>query len=313
MIPGMSDKKHADKTFSRRTALGLLGGAAMIAGESKAQQAAGAKPARRPLLCVYSGNLAKIPYGDLAGIVRQMGYDGVDLTVMKGGHVDPAVYNVDLSRAFETVHDAGLELPMVTTSFTSPSQPYAYAVLYVSGLAGARFCRLGTWPPSSAAETQARGMLLRNELLQFALTGNRCKITPLMANHAASFPGRDLRETDALIAGLDPKVFGYCFDPAQSVVESRAADGWQAQLHSALPRLGAIALNDVTLDAAGATHPCPLGQGVIDWKEFFSVLAASQFSGPLSLHMDYQPPNEVTAMEKDLAFARSMVDEIWKT
>ena len=286
----------------------------MIAGQSTAQRAAVAKPARRPVLCVYSGNLAKIPYGDLAGIVSQMGYDGVDLTVMKGGHVDPAVYNVDLSRAFETVHDAGLELPMVTTTFTSPSQPYAYAVLYVSGIAGARFCRLGAWPAAtSGAEIQARSMMLSNDLMQFALTGSRCKITPLLANRAASYPGRDLREADGLIAGIDPKAFGYCFDPAQAVVEARSADGWQAQLNSALPRLGAIALNDVTLDASGTTRPCPLGEGVIDWKEFFSVLAASQFTGPISLHMDYQPRNEVTAMEKDLAFARSMVDEIWKT
>ena len=307
--------KMPGKTVNRRTALGLLAGAAMIAAESKAQKTAPAKPPRqRPLLCVYSGNLAKIPYGDLASIVKSMGYDGVDLTVMKGGHVDPAVYNVDLSRAFETVLDAGLELPMVTTSFTSPSQPYAYAVLYVSGLAGARFCRLGTWPTaSSGQEIQARAMLSRNELTQFALTGSHCKITPLLANHAASFPGRDLREADALISGLDPKVFGYCFDPAQAVVEARSADGWQTQLHSALPRLGAIALNDVTLDASGAVRPCALGEGVINWKEFCSVLAASQFAGPISLHMDYQPRNEVTAMEKDLAFARSMVDEIWKT
>jgi sugar phosphate isomerase/epimerase len=306
--------RMSGKTVTRRTALGLLGGVAMIAGQSKAQQAAAAKPARRPSLCVYSGNLAKIPYGELADIVRQMGYDGVDLTVMKGGHVDPAVYNVDLSRAFETVHDAGLELPMVTTSFTSPSQPYAYAVLYVSGLAGARFCRLGTWPgAASGPDIQTRAAVLRNELLQFALTGNRCKITPLLANHAASFPGRDLRVADALVTGLDPKVFGYCFDPAQAVIEARSADGWRAQLHAALPRLGAIAMNDVTLDADGASRPCPLGEGVIDWKEFFSVLAASQFNGPISLHMDYQPRNDVTAMEKDLAFARSMVDEIWKT
>ena len=134
--------------MTRREAFALLGGAALTAPTSLAQ-----KPPARPALCVHSGNLAKIPYGELADVVKQMGYDGIDLTVMKGGHVDPAVYNVDLSRAFESAHDANLDIPMVSTSFISASQAYAYAVLYVSALSGARFCRLGAWPPAASKAT----------------------------------------------------------------------------------------------------------------------------------------------------------------
>src|SRR4051812_4429732 len=59
------------------------------------------KARTRPLLCMYSGNLSKIPYPELSGIAGQMGFEGVDLTVMKGGHVDPALYMVDLDRAFQ--------------------------------------------------------------------------------------------------------------------------------------------------------------------------------------------------------------------
>jgi sugar phosphate isomerase/epimerase len=300
--------------MDRRRAMALLAGSALAA-KSFAQ-----KPGGRPVLCAYSGNLAKIPYGELADVVKQMGYDGVDLTVMKGGHVDPAVYNVDLSRAFETIHDAGLDLPMVTTSFTSASQPYAYAVLYVAGLEGARFCRLGTWPAAGLSpapgnpDQQTRTMMLRSDMAQFAATGARCKITPLLTNHAGSFPGRNIPETDALLSGINTGALGYCFDPAQAVAETRAADGWEAALEAALPRLKAVSLSDAVFDRDGAPpRPCPLGEGAIDWKKFFSVLASARFSGPVSLQMNYETRNEVISMSKDLAWARARVNEVWKT
>jgi sugar phosphate isomerase/epimerase len=278
------------------------------------------KPGARPLLCAFSGCFATIPYAQLPEIVGSMGYDGMDLTVMPGGHVDPSRYMVDLDRAFQTFQDAGIELPMVTTSFTSPSQAYAYAILYVSAELGARFCRLGVWPPplppeASAQLTNIRASMMRNDLAQFAATGTRCKITPLLANHAGSFPGRSIPEVEAMLTGIDPKAFGYCFDPVQAVIEAHSANAWEAALQAALPRLAAVALSDVALDpdTGGAIkpRPCALGEGVIDWKKFFSALAAARFHGPVSMHMDYAPASAVNAMKKDLAFARARVEEAW--
>ncbi len=289
-------------------------------------EAARLKPGARPLLCAYSGCFAKIPYAQLPEIIGSMGYDGMDLTVMPGGHVDPSRYMVDLDRAFQTFQDAGIELPMVTTSFTSPSQTYAYAILYVSAELGARFCRLGVWPPplppeASGQLTNIRAAMMRNDLAQFAATGTRCKITPLLANHAGSYPGRSIPEAEAMLTGIEPKAFGYCFDPVQAVIEALTASGansanaWEAALQAALPRLGAVALSDVALDhdPGGAIKPrlCALGEGVIDWKKFFSALAAARFHGPVSMHMDYAPASAVNAMKKDLVFARARVDEAW--
>jgi sugar phosphate isomerase/epimerase len=202
--------------------------------------------------------------------------------------------------------------------------------MYVSSQLGARFCRLGTWPPlasvapagqnlSAAQNLQIRATMLRNDLTQFATTGLRCNILPLLANHAGSFPGRSLPEVNALLAGVPANAFGYCFDPAQAVIEAGSATGWEAALEAALPRLGAVALSDVAFeketassaDAPSNPRPCPLGEGVIDWKKFFAALAAARFHGPVSMHMDYAPRNPVTAMTKDLAFARAHVDSAW--
>ena len=326
------------------SAIAAIGGAALAARQVFSQQSPAApiavppsrpqrvtpdvadahlKAGARPLLCVYSGCLSKIPYAELPDIVRTMGYDGIDLTVMKGGHVDPSLYMVDLDRAFQTFQDAGLELPMVTTSFTSPSEPYAYAILYVSAELGARFCRLGTWPPAVALtlggqNAAIRAAMARNDLTQFSVTGLRCNITPLLANHAGSYPGRSIPEVESMLSGVSPKAFGYCFDPVQAVIEGRSADAWESALQAALPRLGAVALSDIALvkdtqagDSKLSMKPCPLGEGAIDWKKFSSALAAARFHGPISMHMDYETHSEVNSMRKDLAFARARVEEAW--
>ncbi len=328
--------------MNRRDAISTLGAAALSARAAFAQPpapappaapqrvtpevaAARAKPGARPLLCAFAGCFAQIPYAQLPEIGSSMGYDGMDLTVMPGGHVDPSRYMVDLDRAFQTFQDAGIELPMVTTSFTSPSQNYAYAILYVSAELGARFCRLGTWPPplppevsgqtTSGQLTNIRAAMMRNDLAQFAATGLRCNITPLLANHAGSYPWRSVPEVEAMLTGIAPKAFGYCFDPVQAVIEGATANAWEAALQAALSRLGAVALSDVALDqepgAAVKPRLCALGEGVIDWKKFFSILATARFHGPVSMHMDYAPASAVNAMKKDLAFARARVEEAW--
>ena len=321
-----------DAGITRRTALAALGAAPLAFGQNQAQServtpeiAADRNKKRiRPAVCAYSGCFAKIPYTELPDIIRTLGYDGIDLTVMPGGHVDPSKYMVEMDRAFQTFQDAGIETPMVTTSFISPSEPYAYAIFYVSGELGARLIRLGTWPPppiatpgagagaAAAQFMQMRAAMLRNDLTQFAATGQRCNVVPMLANHAGSFPGRSVPEVEAMLASVPQKLFQYCFDPAQAVIEAKSANGWESALQAALPRLGAVAISDVGPDKDDNTmKPCPMGEGVIDWKKFFSTLAEARFHGPVSLHRDYETKSEVTALRKDLAFVRAKVDEAW--
>src|SRR4051812_40214039 len=102
--------------MTRRNAIAALGASAGFARNALPQAAAekdggpkaGVSTAQRttPLVCAFSQNLIKVPYAELGSIAQQIGYDGVDLTVMDGGHVDPRITNVDLVRAFESIRGA---------------------------------------------------------------------------------------------------------------------------------------------------------------------------------------------------------------
>jgi sugar phosphate isomerase/epimerase len=79
----------------------------------------------------------------------------------------------------------------------------------------------------------------------------------------------------------------------------------------ALERIKMVAIKDFYWEKRGGKWKmlmCPLGEGMVDWTKFFSILAAARFMGPTSLHMEYEPADEAAAIATDFAFLRKQVD-----
>jgi sugar phosphate isomerase/epimerase len=267
-----------------------------------------------PIVCGYSGNLARVPYTEMGMMMSDIGYDGVDLTVLPGGHVDPRITNVDMMRAVEVVASANLELPMISTDITTTQNPTAYPVLYLAGQAGVRFFRTGWWP-NNPAGSPARFNQVKTELLSVILLARRCNMVAMVPNKAGNFVGHSLAETERLIGDLDAGWVGSYFDVANAVADA-GPDGWEATFRALLPRIRAIALQDFRFvggDANGdrRVQMCAMGEGVVDWKKFFALLAATHYNGPLSLHMEYATQDELGAMTRDLEFTRKQIEAAW--
>jgi L-ribulose-5-phosphate 3-epimerase len=265
-----------------------------------------------PLLCGYSQNLVRVPYPQLGDIAAQIGYEGLDLTVMIGGHVDPRITNVDLVRAFEAVRGAGLEVPMISTNITTTADPTCYPVLYLTGHSQIPLFRLGYWPYGSNP-IRVRLAQVRQDLMQILGLAQRCDIAAMIPNRAGGFVGQAVWDGQEIISGIDARLVGYYFDPAEATAEG-GAGGWQAALRLALPRLKALSLQDFFWKKDGEDwkiQKCPLGEGMVDWEKFFSIVAAARFTGPISIHMEYGPQDALGSMAKDLEFARTRLHKAW--
>jgi L-ribulose-5-phosphate 3-epimerase len=266
-----------------------------------------------PMLCVFSRSLARVPYSQLGDIAGQIGFEGVDLTVMIGGHVDPRVTNVDLVRAFESIRGSNLEVPMVTTSITSAADPTCYPVLYLTGHSQVPLFRLGLWPYNDAVDIRLRLVQVQRDLIQVLSLAQRSDIGAAFPNHSGSFVGQATWDAQTVIENMDARLVGHMFDPAEAAIEG-GLGGWEAALRVALPRLRAVSLQDFYWAKEGSqwtVRKCPLGEGMVDWGKFFGILAAAKFVGPLSIAMEYAPKDEPGAMSKDLEFARKHVQQAW--
>jgi sugar phosphate isomerase/epimerase len=290
----------------------LLAAAAAGAGRAAAQQfkAGGAKPRTKPPVCLYSKQLAKVEYDNLGKVLRDLGFDGCDLSVEAGGHVLPGQAQADLVRAVEAVTDVGLDVPMFTTSITSPADPNIRLILGIGGFMGVPLFRPGVWKYDGTSEVEARLLQVQREIAGLAAVGQASKMAMGLRNVAGDNVGGAVWDTNLMIRGLDPQWVGYDFDPG-SAAAAGGVDGWWVALRLALPRLKMVALNDFnwTKDAGGAwkATPCPLGEGMVDWSRFFAALARAKFTGPLSIEMAYQPAKESEAIQRDLEFVRKQV------
>lgn len=313
--------------MTRREAITLLGGSALAARAAYAQQAAekdggrkagAASPARiTPLVCVYSQNLIKIPYAALGMFAQQIGYDGVDLTVFSGGHVDPKITNVDMVRAIESIRGAGLEVPMISTMLNGVADPLMYGILAITGHTQVHLYRTGFWtwatPQRPVPDIQSRLTQVRTDLGNLVQVGRNYQMAAMFPNRAGGYVGGALWDAQAIINDMDPQWVGYYFDPAQATAEG-AVSGWEIALRLALPRLKAVAVQDFTWAKNGTgwkMQMCPLGQGVVDWTSFFRILAEAKFTGPISIHQEYTIQDQLGAMNKDLEFVRAEVKKAW--
>jgi L-ribulose-5-phosphate 3-epimerase len=324
--PTVTVKKRA--LVTRRRAMGIIGSAAILARDARPQAAAekdggpGAGivrvPRATPMICGFSQNLAKVPYPELGRIAQQIGYEGVDLTVMEGGHVNPHITNVDLVRAIESVRGPGLEVPMITTTLTTINDPTAYAILAITGHTQVHLYRLGFWSygfnrNSSPSDIPKRLAQVRTDIAGLVSYGRASQMTAMFPNRAGAWVGESIWDAQSIIGDLEPQWIGYCFDPSQATAEGGVA-GWEIALRLALPRLKAVALQDFTWARTGNAwkmQMCPLGEGVVDWGAFFGLLAQARFTGPISIHLEYQAQDELSAMTKDLEFVRKQVQQAW--
>jgi sugar phosphate isomerase/epimerase len=285
--------------------------AGLAAGSAAAQVRPGNGPKARtsPAICLYSQVLIKVPYPELGEILRAMGVDGCDLTVMKGGHVDPEQSAVDLMRAIEAITGFGLDVPVLSTSYTNLADQTIRNVVAIGGEMGVPVFRAGHWKYPPSGDLELRMAEVQRDMAGLAAIARAVNMSVAIQNIAGDNVGAAIWDTNALIRGLDPRTIGYDFDIGYAV-EQGGAGGWSTALRLALPRLKMVTARDFVWkkdDGVWKAAPCPLGEGMVDWPKFFAALARVRFAGPISLPLDYHPDNDIAAVGRDVAFLRKQI------
>jgi sugar phosphate isomerase/epimerase len=207
---------------------------------------------------------------------------------------------------------------MITTELVSAT-PLAQSLLSTAGRLGIPFFKAGYY--------RYKLVDVRRELEEAAIEfrglaglAAQCGIQVGYHNHAG-YLGAPVWDMAKVMDGLDAKWAGYYFDICHAVTEGGGA-GWKIALNLAAPRIKMIAVKDLywakSEDRGWRPRLCPLGEGMVDWKTYFGMLAQSHFRGPVSLHLEYQiqgtteaalRDNTLAAARRDLDFLRARIAE----
>jgi sugar phosphate isomerase/epimerase len=272
-------------------------------------------------LCFFSKALPKMGWQALGNALKRLGFDGVDLTVRPEGHVLPERASEDLPKAVEAIRNEGLEVPMITTALVSADDPTARTILSTAGKLGIAYYKVGYYLYKLVdvrSELQEAG----SDFRRLVDLGKQCVMQAGYHNHEG-YIGAPVWDMASVIGPLDPKWVGFYFDPRHAVAEG-GVGGWKIATNLVLPRLKMVAVKDFYW-AKSATKGwqdlnCPLGEGMVDWKYFFQVIAHGGFQGPISLHIEYEisgataaakEDNTLTAAQHDLDFLKARVREAY--
>jgi sugar phosphate isomerase/epimerase len=278
--------------LSRRQAL-LLAAAALPLGAERT------KP-KGPILCILSDALTGVWYAQIGEIVQQLGYDGVDFTLMRGGAVEPDKSPVDEVRAFESVHGAGLECPIATTILRSPNEPWGRNLLALAGMTGVTLIRCGLKRSNASMST-------RQDLFGLAYFAHQYKTAVLV--EAGSGGGLySPADSHQLISNLDPQSAGLALN---SDCFAEGAGTTAEEIEAALPYARAVVVSDFVAKD-GAREWKALGKGSVDFTRMFAALAKAGFRGPITVERHYKTPDEPGMLAKDAEFIRGQIRAAWR-
>ncbi len=276
-------------------------------------------------VAVFSKHLQFLQGEELAKAAVALGFDGVDITLRKGGHIEPETVAKELPALVGILRKHGLEVPMVSTEIADADTPLTEDILKTASALGIRNYRFGAykWDAAKAFDVQLEAMKPR--LAKLAALNARYGMCGMYHTHSGvGVVGASIWDLWYLMKELDPNAIGMNFDVAHATIEG-GLGGWIDSFKITGKYLRGIAIKDFawSKDAKGVAQSQwkPIGEGMVKLPQFFSMVAATPFAGPVQMHYEYPlggaqngkttltlPKEEVyAAMKKDLEKTRAMM------
>ena len=237
---------------------------------------------------LFSKHLQFLGYNDMSEAAADMGFDGLDLTVRPKGHVLPENVKSDLPKAVEAMKTFGLAVRMMTTNVLDAEDPEQKNVLEAASKNGFTHYRTGwlTYPedkPIAESQAQFGQQFEKLEMLNKALDLVGC-----YQNHAGNHVGAPVWDLLPILGATKNEFMGCQYDIRHAVVEGGSS--WELGLRQIEPYIKSIVIKDFKwgqVDGQWKPVSTPLGEGMVDFNRYFSLLKKYKINVPVSLHLEY--------------------------
>ena len=247
-------------SISRRA---LLASAPILLSRARA---ADEKAERKLKVAIFSKHLHFLRGEDLAKGAAEIGFDAVDLTVRKGGHVEPERVAEDLPPLVKAIRAHALETPMITTDIVDADTPHAENILKTMAGLGIRYYRWGGLTFDAKQPYPAQLDRMKPRIAKLAALNARYQASAMYHTHSGiGLVGTSIWDLYILLKDFDPKAVGVNYDVGHAVIEG-GVGGWINSFHITGPHLRGIAVKDFvwSKDAKGTWKEqwVPLGEGM---------------------------------------------------
>lgn len=284
----------------------LLTTAATLAGAATLQ----AQPSTPKLkIAIFSKHLQFLHGDALAAAAIETGAEAIDLTVREGGHVEPARVKQDLPPLVALLRKAGLDTPMVTAGIIDANSPFAADILATLADLGIRYYRWGgfKWNPTTPIQKQIDDF--RPRVAALAALNAKYQTAAMYHTHSGvGQVGASIWDLHEILHGQDPNLVSVNYDIGHATIEG-GLGGWIESFRITGQHLKGIAVKDFIWEknAKGVWHDAwqPIGTGMVKFPQFFEMVKAANFNGPLQIHFEYPLGGAETGKAKGLTMPQA--------
>jgi sugar phosphate isomerase/epimerase len=260
----------------------------------------------------------------MAETLAMAGITGFDLSVRPGGRVNPEKADDELPKVVETGKKYGLATEMMVSSVRGLDE-LSEKVLRTASQNGIRHYRLGYFNYDFSEGIQESLKQIKKGLEPLARMNGELGIQAGYQNHTGTRVGAPMWDIWELVRDFPVSQVSSQFDIQHAVTEGAAS--WPLALRLLSKNIGSIVVKDFTWEIHNRKPqivPVPMGEGIVDFGLFFSLLRELKIAVPVSLHAEYslldkseeslpllqQQKIIVTKLRKDVDFVRKHLETV---
>ena len=284
--------------LNRRQAMLAAASSVVLTGFSNRRAPAAEESAKKQSICVFTKPFNSLSFDELAEKIAELGADGIEAPIRKGGHIEPAEVEDRLPELVEALKKRGLEITILTSDINDPRDPLSVKVLKTAAGLGIKRYRMQYffYDLNRAIEKQLSEW--RPRFQELGAMNRELGIRGVYQNHAGGkYLGAAIWDLGQVLKGIPVEEIGMAYDIRHATVEGGMS--WPITFHRIRPHIDTVYVKDFRW-VNNKPENVPLGEGQVS-PQFFRMLAKTGFRGPISLHEEYLDHRKPELVPKHLA------------
>lgn len=237
---------------------------------------------------IFSKHLQWLDYEKMAETAKEVGFDGVDLTVRPNGHVLPERVKEDLPKAVKAIKKSGLLADRMTTAITDPDDPITFDILKTASEQGVTNYRMGWFPYDKSISIQKNLKSINAKLIKLAALNKKLGLKAAYQNHAGEMVGGPVWDIGLMLKDVDPEYVGIRYDIRHATLEGGTS--WPLGIKFLSERINSFDVKDfVWKEIEGKWQPfnVQLDDGMVDFERYIQLINELKIKGDFTIHLEY--------------------------
>jgi sugar phosphate isomerase/epimerase len=240
------------------------------------------------IISLFSKHLQFLDYQEMAAAAKEMGFDGLDLTVRPKGHVSPERVGSELPKAVAAMKKYGINPGLMTTNVWDANDVMNQKVLQTASRLGFSHYRTGWLKYPENRTIKESQVNFGQQAAALEKLNKELALVGCYQNHAGNHVGAPIWDLPTILEATNNQYIGAQYDIRHAVVEGGRS--WELGLRILKPFIKSIVIKDFKWGLVNGKWQLintPLGEGMVDFNRYFSLLKKYEINVPVSLHLEY--------------------------